>query len=98
VVYAKLVLACEYPHDVESQRVELRITVGEVLFGEGAEHLLLAGGDGFQRVAEACTASQLHFHEDEGVGSKVQTPSAPELAFQAFLAQDGAQRLELARA
>ena len=36
--------------------------------------------------------------EDKGIGSNVQIPSAPELVFQAFLAQDGAQRLELARA
>jgi hypothetical protein len=93
VVYAKLVLACEYPHDVESQRVELRITVGEVLFGEGAEHLLFAGGDGFQRVAEACTASQLHFHEDEGVvfaQDQVDLPVArPVVAFDELVAAPG---------
>lgn len=67
VVNAESVLACEYPHDVEAQRVELRVVVGEVLFGEGAEGLLFAGGDCFQRVAEARTAAEFYFHEDEDV-------------------------------
>ena len=65
VVYAEVVLACEYPHDVELKRVELRVVVGEVLFGEGAESLLFAGGDGFQRVAEPGPAAKFYFYEDE---------------------------------
>jgi len=36
--------------------------------------------------------------DNEGVGSNVQTLSAPELVFRALLPHDGAQRLELARA
>jgi hypothetical protein len=39
--------------------------VGEVLFCERAEDPLFAGGDGFERVPEACTAPQFHFDEDE---------------------------------
>ena len=62
-----MVLAREYPHDVESQGVEVRVPVGKVLLGEGTEGLLFAGGDGFQRVAEAGSAPQFHFDEDEDV-------------------------------
>jgi hypothetical protein len=36
--------------------------------------------------------------DTERLGSNVQTPPAPELVFHALLAQDGAHRLELARA
>jgi hypothetical protein len=67
VVYAELVLVCEYPNDVESQGVEVRVPVGKILLGEGTEGLLFAGSDGFQRVAEAGSAPQFHFHEDEDV-------------------------------
>src|SRR5215216_7558856 len=35
--------------------------------------------------------------DNEGVGSNVQTHTAPELVFRALLAQDGAQRLVFAR-
>ena len=36
--------------------------------------------------------------DNERLGSNVQTRTAPELVFRALLTQDGAQRLELARA
>jgi hypothetical protein len=49
-------------------------------------------------VSIARSAAQLHLDEHERVGSNVQTDTAPELVFHALLAQDGAQRLELARA
>ena len=67
--------------------------VGEVLLGEGAEDLLFAGGDGFQRVAEACPTPQFHFHEDEDVilvQDQVDLPVArPVVAFDECVAAPG---------
>jgi hypothetical protein len=68
------------------------------LFCEGANGGLLAGGDGFEWVSEAGPPAQLDFCENEDVGSNVQTHPAPDLVFRALLLQDGAHRLELARA
>jgi hypothetical protein len=93
VVYAELVLACEYPHDVESQGVEVRVLFGKVLLGEGTEGPLFAGGDGFQRVAEAGSAPQFHFDEDEDVvlaQDQIDLPvTRPVVAFDELVASPG---------
>jgi hypothetical protein len=65
--------------------------------GYVAEGVLLTVGDGFQWVSEPGSAPQLDFHEDERLGSNIQTLRTPELMFRALLTMDGAQRLELAR-
>jgi hypothetical protein len=70
----------------------------EVEFGYGAEGVLFTVGNGFQWVSEAGPAPQLDFHEDERLGSNIQTLTTPELIFRAQLTEDGALRLELARA
>lgn len=84
-MYAEFVLACEYPHDVESQGVEVRVPVGKVLFGKGAQGGLFVLGNGFQRIAEARTTPQLHLHEDQCVvfaKDQVDLPVAsPEVSF-----------------
>jgi hypothetical protein len=65
----------------------------EVVFGYGAQGILLAGGDGFQWVSEAGPAPQLDFHEDERLGSNIQTLATPELVFRVLLTEDGTQCL-----
>jgi hypothetical protein len=90
-------LAEEYANDVKAHGIEVRLGLGQVLFCEGANGGLLAGGDGFEWVSEAGPPAQLDFCENERLGSKVQTLSASELVFRALLTQDGAKRLELAR-
>ena len=82
---------------VEAQGLEVWLCGVEVVFGYGAQGILLAGGDGFQWVSEAGPAPQLDFHEDEGLGSDIQTLTTPEVMFRALLTEDGTQRLELAR-
>jgi hypothetical protein len=67
------------------------------VFCYGAEGVLLAVGYGFKWISVAGTAPQLDFHEDERLGSLVQTLTTPELMFRALLTKDGTQRLELAR-
>jgi hypothetical protein len=51
----------------------------EVEFGYGAEGVLFTVGNGFQWVSEAGPAPQLDFHEDERLGSNIQTLTTPEL-------------------
>jgi hypothetical protein len=68
------------------------------VFGDPAQGVLLAGGDGLERVSEAGTAPQFDFDEDERLGSLVQNTMTSEVRFHAFLAEDGVERLELARA
>ena len=91
-------LAEEYANDVKAHGIEVRLGLGQVLFCEGANGGLLAGGDGFEWVSEAGPPAQLDFCENECIGSNVQTRTAPELVFRALLSQDGAQLLELAKA
>jgi hypothetical protein len=91
-------LAEEYANDVKAHGIEVRLALGQVLFCEGANGGLLAGGDGFEWVSEAGPPAQLDFCENEGVGSNVQTLRVPELMFRASLRQDGALPLELAKA
>jgi hypothetical protein len=67
VVYANLVGADEDPDHVEAQGVEIRVSVGEVLHGEGADVTLFASSYSFERVSEAGPAAQFHLDEDEGV-------------------------------
>jgi hypothetical protein len=52
---------------IEPQGTEGWISGVDVVFGYGAEGVLLAVGDGFQWVSVAGTAPQLDLHEDEGV-------------------------------
>jgi hypothetical protein len=82
---------------VEAQGIVRWFSGVKVVFGYGAEGILFAVGDGFQWVSEAGPAPQLDFHEDERLGSNIQTLTTPELMFRALLTQDGAERLKLAR-
>jgi hypothetical protein len=52
---------------VEAQGLEVWLCGVEVVFGYGAQGILLAGGDGFQWISEAGSAPQLDFHEDKCV-------------------------------
>jgi len=52
---------------VESQGVEPRFSGVEVVLGDRAQGLLLAGSDSFEWVSEAGPAPQLHFDEDESI-------------------------------
>ena len=65
VAHADVVPVDEYADDIESQGVEVRVIVGEVLLGETTQGGLFMGRDGFQRVTEADPASKFHFDEDE---------------------------------
>jgi hypothetical protein len=67
------------------------------VFGYGAQGVLFAGGYSLQWISEAGSAPQLDLHEDEHLGSNIQTLKIPELMFRAMLTKDGSQRLELAR-
>ena len=80
---------------VEADRLEMRPSLGDVPFGQGADGGLLAGGDGLERIPEADTEPQLHFYEDQRLGTDVQTL---ELRFRAQLVKGGVERLELVRA
>jgi hypothetical protein len=68
----------------------------EVVFGYGAQGVLFAGGYSLQWISEAGTAPQLDLHEDERLGSNIQTLTTPEVMFRVLLTEDGTQRLELA--
>jgi hypothetical protein len=96
-MYADLGPVGEDADHVEAQGVEGWFSGVKVVFGYGAQGVLFAVGDGFQWVSEAGPAPQLDFHEDERLGSNIQTLRTPELMFRALLTKDGAQRLELAR-
>jgi len=98
VMYTDLGTIGEDPDHVEPQGVEAWFSGVEVVLGDGAQGVLLAGGDCLERVSEARRAPQLDFDEDERLGSGVQTLGVPELVFRALLTKDGAQRLELAKA
>ena len=68
VLYVFNARACVVGKDayhVEAQDVEVWLVVGEVLFREGADGCLLARRYGFERIAEACRAAELHLNEDE---------------------------------
>ena len=67
VMYTDLGPVGEDADHVEPQGFEVWPSGVEVVFGYGAQGILLAGGDGFQWVSEAGPAPQLDFHEDEGV-------------------------------
>ncbi len=66
-MYADLGPVGEDSDHVEPQGVELWFSGVEVVFGYGAEGVLLAVGDGFQWVSVAGPAPQLDLHEDECV-------------------------------
>ena len=57
----------EHSDGVEAQSVEGGFSVDQVLPGQGADGGLFAGGNGFERVAEAEAAAELYFDEDEGI-------------------------------
>jgi hypothetical protein len=82
---------------IEAQGVELWFSGVEVVFGYGAQGILLAGGDGFQWVSEAGPAPELDFHKDERLGSLVQNTMTSEVRFRAEISEYGVERLELAR-
>ena len=65
MMYADLGAVGQDADHVEAQGVEVGFSVVEVVFGYGAQGLLLAGGNGLQRVSEAGTAPQLDLYEDE---------------------------------
>jgi hypothetical protein len=96
-MYADLGPVGEDADHVEAQGVELWVSGVEVVLGYGAEGVLFRVGNGFQWVSEAGPAPQLDFHEDERLGSNIQTLTTPKLMFRALLTMDGAQRLELER-
>jgi hypothetical protein len=90
------------PIGQDSDHVEAQGVVGwfsgvKVVFGYGAEGILFAVGDGFQWVSEAGPAPQLDFHEDEPLGSNIQTLTTPALMFRALLTKECTPRLELQR-
>ncbi len=58
---------CEDADDVESQGIEVRLSDVEVVFGDRAQGMLLAGGDGLKRVSEARPPPQLDLGEAEGI-------------------------------
>ena len=62
---ADFVAVDEYADHVESQGVEVRVIVGEILLGERAQGGLFMGRDGFQGMTEADPATKFHFDEDE---------------------------------
>ena len=96
MIYADLRPLGEDTDHVEAHGLEVWLCGVEVVFGYGAQGILLAGGDGFQWVSEAGPAPQLDFHEDERLGSNIQTLATPELVFRVLLTEDGTQCLELA--
>jgi hypothetical protein len=98
MMYAHLGAVSQDTDHIEPQGVEMWFSGVEVVFGYGAQGLLLAGGDGLQRVSEAGTAPQFHFHEDERLGSLVQNTMTSEVRFRAELSEYGVERLELVRA
>jgi hypothetical protein len=57
----------EYTDDVKAEGIEIRLSPGEVLLGQGADGGLLAGGDGLEWMPETDAPAQLHFDEDEGI-------------------------------
>ena len=67
VVYMGSRAGGEDTYYVETQGLEVGLVLGEVLFGEGADGGLLAGRYGFERIAEAFRAAELHLHKDEDV-------------------------------
>jgi hypothetical protein len=69
----------------------------EVVFGYGAQGVLFAGGYSLQWISEAGTVPQLDLHEDERLGSNIQSLMTPEVMFRALLTKDDVQRLELVR-
>ncbi len=82
-------VARENTYHVEADRREIRLSFGEVPFGQGADGSLLAGGDGLEGISEPDSAPHLDFDEDERVGSNVQTPT---VHFRALLTE-GAQKV-----
>jgi hypothetical protein len=67
VIKANLGALGEDTDHIEAQGLEVWLCGVEVVFGYGAQGILLAGGDGFQWVSEAGPAPQLDFHKDEYV-------------------------------
>jgi hypothetical protein len=80
---------------VEAQGFEVWLSGVEVVFGYGAQGMLLAVGNGFQWVSEAGPAPQFDFHEDERLGSLVQNTMISEIRFHALLAEGRTETLRL---
>ena len=82
---------------VEPQGVEVRFSGVWVAFGDGAQGILLAGGDGLEWVSETDSAPQLDLDEDERLGSLVQNTLTSEVRFHALLVEGRTGSLQLAR-
>ena len=72
VVHADFGPVGEDTDHVEAQGVELWFSGAEVVFGYGADGVLLAVGDGFQWIAVAGPSPEFDFDKDELLGSLVQ--------------------------
>jgi hypothetical protein len=66
-MYAYIGSIGEDADHVESQGVVMWSSSVKVVFGDGAQGVLLAGGDGLEWVSVAGSAPQLDLDEDEGV-------------------------------
>ena len=69
----------EYPDDVEAHGIEVRISLRQVLFGQGAYCGSFTRGHGVEGIAEAPPFTQLDLDEDDGVPvaqDQVQLPVA----------------------
>jgi hypothetical protein len=97
VMYVDLGSVGQDSDHVEAQGLVRWFSGVKVVFGYGAEGVLFAVGDGFEWVSEAGPAPQLDLHEDERLGSNLQTLRTPALMFRALLTKDDAQHLVLAR-
>ena len=85
-------------HRVKAEVVGFEVAFCEVLFCDGADRRSLAGGDRLERIAVSGAGSELDLHENERIGSFVQTFATPVLMFRALIRQDGTRKLTLARA
>jgi hypothetical protein len=98
MMYVDLGTVSEDADHVEPQGIEVWFSRVEVMFGHGADGVLLAVGDGFQGVSVAGLAPQLYLDEDERLGSLVQNTLTSEVRFRAELSVYGVEWVELARA
>ena len=65
VIYPNVGPVGEDTDYVEPEGIVVRLSGVEEVFGDGAQRILFAGGDGLERVSEAGSAPKLDFDEDE---------------------------------
>lgn len=91
--YARFAAGREDSDHVETRGIESRLSLRQVLPGEGAYGGLLARGDGVERVSVACPPSQFDLNEDEGrslAEDEIQLPVAgPVVALDQLVATVG---------